>query len=131
MTVGRLAKSVGVNIQTIRYYERQKLLPRPRRQAAGYRQYGPLDVQRLRFILRAKAVGFTLKEIAALLALRVDPQTGCQDVQSIAQEALHHIEDRLRELERFQTALIELIRLCSGKGPASECPILELLEKNS
>jgi Hg(II)-responsive transcriptional regulator len=131
MTVGRLAKSVGVNIQTIRYYERQKLLPRPRRREAGYRQYGPSDVQRLRFILRAKAVGFTLKEISALLALRVDPQTGCRDVQSIAQEALHHIENRLRELERFQTALIELIRLCGGKGSASECPILELLEKNS
>lgn len=131
MTVGQLARSVGINVETIRYYERKKLLPKPRRREAGYRQYEKTDVQRLRFILRAKGVGFTLKEISALLALRLDPQTGCRDVQSIAQEALHHIENRLRELERFHTALIELIRLCGGKGSTSECPILELFDKNS
>ncbi len=131
MTIGRLAKSVGVHVQTIRYYERKKLLPSPRRREAGYRQYGPEDVQRLRFILRAKKVGFTLNDISVLLALRVNPRTGCEEVRTIAREALRHIEERMQELARFRSALNDLLAQCSGKGPSSDCPVLELLEKNS
>ena len=79
-TIGELAGAVGVNVQTVRYYERRGLLPKPKRRASGYREYLATDVARLEFIRRAQALGFTLSEIEQLLALRVDPRTTPEDV---------------------------------------------------
>ena len=129
LTIGQLAKRAQVNVETIRYYERRGLLPAPARQAPGYRQYSQDDVAYLQFIWRAKSLGFSLKEIAALLALRVDPKTTCEDMRQQAQHKLAEVEAKIHTLERIQGALQQLIVACSGQGPTSACPILEALSR--
>ncbi len=88
MTVGRLAKTAGVNIETIRYYERRGLLPEPTRKESGYRLYSDEDVKRLQIILRAKELGFALREIQELLELRVDVKTNCDEVRTETEEKI-------------------------------------------
>ncbi len=127
LTVGQLAKQARVNIETIRYYERRGLLPEPARRESGYRQYSPQDVAYLRFIRRAKALGFSLKEIAELLALRVDPETTCEDVRKRAERKIADVEDKIQTLARIKGVLQQLVVSCSGQGPTSTCPILEAL----
>jgi len=129
MTIGRLAKRVGVNIDTIRYYERNGLIPEAVRRASGYREYEAADVRRLRFILRAKDLGFTLAEIGELLDLRVDPTKSCADVRTVGRAKMADIESKMLDLARIQAALTELVRTCRGKGPTSDCPILDALDE--
>src|SRR5947209_4537677 len=128
LTIGELARRAGVGVETVRFYERQGLLAEPARRASGYRQYGEDIVARLRFIRRAKELGFTLKEIAELLALRLDPDTTCADVRQRAVAKLADVESKLRDLRRIKKALRKLTATCSGYGPAGDCPILEALE---
>jgi Hg(II)-responsive transcriptional regulator len=128
LTIGEVAKIVGVNIQTVRYYERQKLIPAPPRRESGYRQYPEERVRYIRFIKRAQGLGFTLREIAGLLALRVGPDTTCGDVKMRAEEKIADIEGKIRTLQKMREVLTELAASCSGSGSAGECPILEALE---
>ena len=130
LTIGRLAKQAEVNIQTIRYYERRGLLPTPDRTASNYRTYPEATVRRVRFIKRAQELGFTLKEIGELLALRTSPSSCCEDVRAQSTAKLNNIEEKIRSLEEMREALAKLVRACSGKGPTSECPILDFLESD-
>ncbi|RMD89859.1 MAG: MerR family transcriptional regulator [Calditrichaeota bacterium] len=131
MKIGELAKSAGVNIETIRYYERRGLIPEPPRRESGYRIYSDEDLQRLLFIRRAKELGFSLNEIKELLTLRMDPETTSYDFHQAVQVKLEKIEEKIIELQRIHKALKELLATCNGKLPLSECPILETLEKDN
>jgi len=129
LTIGQVAKQVGVGLETIRFYERRGLIEEPPRRASGYRDYPPDTIARVRFIRRAKELGFSLKEIAELLSLRVDQDTTCADVKARAETKIADIQERVRALQCMKRALTKLAASCRGSGPASECPILEALEE--
>ncbi|BFI96457.1 MAG: Cu(I)-responsive transcriptional regulator [Rhodanobacter sp.] len=124
LTIGAVAKRAGVAIDTIRYYEREGLLPEPARRASGYRSYGEETVAQLRFIRRAKDLGFTLEEIRELLALSADRQRGVKAVKKRAEQRLAAIEQRIAELQRVRDGLAQLVASCPGHGRPEECPIL-------
>lgn len=129
MTIGALARRAGVNVQTVRYYERRGLLTEPARRASGYREYGEGALERLRFIRRAQELGFTLAEIGELLELRLDPRTTAADVKARAREKVEEIEGKIRDLERIRGALEHLAGKCrGGRGPTGDCPLLQALE---
>ncbi len=129
--IGQLAKRTGVNIETIRYYERRGLLPEPPRRASGYRQYSPDAVARLEFIRHGKELGFSLTEIAELLVLRVDPDTSCADVKARAEAKIMDVRNKIMSLLRIEKALTRLAAQCRGRGPTSDCPILDALSGES
>ena len=128
LTIGQLAKEASVNVETIRYYERRGLIPKPPRPDSGYRRYPLEHVARLELIKRAKELGFSLKEISELLSLRVNPKTTCSDVKRRAELKIADIEEKIRVLRRMERALRKLADACRGTGPKSECPIIEFLE---
>lgn len=128
LTIGQLAKKAQVNIETVRYYERRGLIPEPSRSESGYRQYSQDAVVHIKFIKRAKELGFSLKEIWELLTLRVDPDTTCGDVKRRAEDKIVDIEEKIQALQRMKKALIKLTAACTGRGPTSECPIMEELD---
>jgi DNA-binding transcriptional MerR regulator len=123
--IGTLAKRAGVGIDTVRYYERNGLLSPRTRLASGYRRYGELELSRLRFIRRAQALGFTLKEIQDLLA--ISAQKDVKRVKRAAQTKLADVEERIAALERVRDGLSTLIAACPGHGRAADCPILKAL----
>lgn len=127
ITIGAVARRAGVGIDTIRYYERMSLLPKPQRRLSGYRDYGPDAVERLRFIRRAKDLGFTLEEIRELLALSTDRERGVKTVKQRAEAQLDEVEQRIRELQRMKRGLKQLIDACPGHGALEHCPILRAL----
>ncbi len=127
MKIGELAKRCDVNIDTIRYYERQGLMPAPDRLASGYRQYQTLDIARLRFVRRAKMLGFTLDEIQELLALSDHRDEDMGELKAAATAKLADIEVRLAELVRIRDGLQTLIEACPGHGALAQCPILYAL----
>lgn len=128
LTIGKVARGAGLAIDTVRYYEREGLLNKPARTAAGYRHYSSDAVARLRFIRQAKDLGFTLSEIKELLALRVAPGKSCADVRAHAEAKIADVDRRIASLKRVRGALMKLASACTGKGPISQCPILEALE---
>ncbi|HEY9478555.1 MAG TPA: heavy metal-responsive transcriptional regulator [Gemmatimonadaceae bacterium] len=128
LTIGELAGAVGVNVQTVRYYERRGLLPKPKRRASGYREYLTSDVARLEFIRRAQALGFTLSEIQQLLALRVDPRTTPEDVHRHVEEKIAGVESKISDLTRISSALKKMAAACHTHGALGDCPFLEALE---
>ena len=127
MQIGQLATQAGVAIDTVRYYERQGLLPPPERRASGYRQYGQDDISRLRFIRRAKDLGFSLQEIQDLLRLSGSPDADRGEVRALAQHRLADIERRMRELDAMRATLATLVGQCSGHGSLEGCPIIDTL----
>ena len=127
LSIGTVAKRVGVTIDTIRYYEREGLLPAPVRRASGYRSYAEGTLVQLRFIRRAKDLGFTLEEIRELLALSADRQHGVKAVKRRAQQRLAAIEQRIAELQRLRDGLAQLVAACPGHGKPEACPILRAL----
>jgi MerR family mercuric resistance operon transcriptional regulator len=129
LTIGQVARCAGVGVETVRFYERQGLLEEPARRDSGYRQYPEDVVARLRFIRRAKELGFSLKEIKELLALRVDPDTTCAEIKQRAQAKIADVEEKIRALQRIKKALVRLTAVCRGRGPTNECPILDALDK--
>lgn len=129
LSIGQVAKATDVGIETIRFYEREGLLAEPPRRRSGYRQYPPEAVARVRFIRRAKELGFTLKEIGELLDLRIDPERSCADVRALARAKLRDVEAKMDDLRRIQGALESLAAACRGRGPTSECPILDAIAK--
>ncbi|MGB9663834.1 MAG: heavy metal-responsive transcriptional regulator [Ignavibacteria bacterium] len=127
--VGQIAKQVGVNVETIRYYERIKLLPRPKRIESRYRIYDEMDLKRLLFIKHAKELGFTLREIKELIELRIDSKAKCKDVKSLTENKLRDIDNRIRVLQNIRKVLVKLIDQCVNEEISSmECPILEAIE---
>lgn len=128
LTIGRLAARAGVNVETVRYYERRGLLPEPARTDGRYRQYTPVALHRIEFIKRAKGLGFTLKEIRELLELRVEPGTNCEAVEAEAAVVIARIDTQMAQLERMRSALARLAEACRKRHPTAECPLLEALE---
>lgn len=125
MRIGELARKAGVNVQTVRYYERRGLLPEPERLESGYREYTPDCLDRLRFIRRSQELGFTLAEIEELLNLRTDPHTTAADVKRLAQAKITDIDAKIRDLRQIQRALSHLVGQCRGaNGPTGNCPLL-------
>ena len=129
VTIGKLAQKAGVNIETIRFYERKSLMPKPVRKPSGFRLYSDADLKRLNFILMAKRHGFTLTEIKDLLELRVNPQSTCEEIRIKANEKIRVIEKKLLELKRMKKALQTLAASCYGANPIDECPILEAFDR--
>ena len=128
LTIGNLARLGGVNLETIRYYERQKLLPKPPRTPGGYRLFPQETARRLRFIKRAQDLGFSLNEIRELLELRIAPRAGRADVRARAEAKIGDVEQKIRALEAIRKTLRKLTERCDGCGPLDECPILESLD---
>jgi len=127
ITIGRLAKAAGVNVDTIRYYERQGLLPHASRRESGYREYANGDVARLSFIRRAKELGFSLGDIGELLSLSSDRHSGVRGVKRKAEERLADVERKIDELKRVRRGLKTLIDACPGHGELATCPIVAAL----
>ena len=129
ITIGKLAKDIGIGAGALRYYERLGLLPPASRTASGYRMYGAAAAKRLRFIRRAQALGFSLEEIAELLALSDNPRARARDVKRVTQAKIADIERRIEALKRVKRGLATLEANCSGHGTVGECPILAALER--
>jgi len=130
ITIGALAKEARVNLQTIRYYEREGLIAEPPRTSSGYRMFFPDLVGRVRFVKRAQELGFSLAEIKELLALRVDGKAGCADIRQRTQIKVEDVKNKIRSLQAIKKALERLTATCNGTGPVSECPILENLDSD-
>lgn len=131
LTIGAVAKRVGVAIDTIRYYEREGLLPEPERRASGYRSYGESAIAQLGFIRRAKDLGFTLEEIRELLDLSADRARGVKAVKQRAQKRLATLDLKIAELQRIRDGLALLVEACPGHGKPEDCPILCALKNVS
>ena len=130
MRIGEVAREAGVNIQTLRYYERRGLLEQPRRTASGYRAYPSETVRVVRFVKRAQELGFTLVEIEELLRLRDRRVRSRERVQAHAAAKLSDIDERIQSLKAMREALTVLLDSCRCAGPP-ECPILEALDAES
>lgn len=127
MRIGETAAEAGVNIQTLRYYERRGLLTPATRRASGYREYGAGDVQRVRFIRRAQDLGFTLQEIADLLALQAEAAQSCGAVEKRASLTLGRIDEKIEDLRRMRSALAKYVNACRDRQSIENCPLLAAL----
>jgi MerR family mercuric resistance operon transcriptional regulator len=125
MTIGRIAAAAGVNVETIRFYQRLGLLAEPARPPGGVRRYGREFVSRLRFVKRAQQLGFSLAEVQRLLVLE-DPQS-CAKARSLAAEKLALVEVRIADLERMRGVLQELVARCDVRRGKVACPIIATL----
>ena len=130
MTRSEMAKRSGVNIETLRYYEKRKLIDPPPRSNTGYRLYSADDLLKIRFIKNAKGLGFTLKEIAELMKLRVRQNSGCESVLAKAKLKKSEVTDKIKDLQSMKKVLDQLIRKCERSVPTEDCPILESFESN-
>jgi MerR family mercuric resistance operon transcriptional regulator len=125
LTIGRLAESAQVNVETVRYYQRRGLMREPARPTGSVRRYSDDDVRRIRFIKRAQQLGFTLEEVTNLLKL--EDGRSCRETEQLAQQKLSLVEARLTDLQRLRKTLRDLISRCeSGRGRIT-CPIIESL----
>ena len=125
-TIGRLAQAVGVNVETVRYYQRRGLLDTPLRRTSGFHHYSENDAELLRFIKRAQGSGFTLAEIEALLALRVSKS--CKETRALAAKKLAMVEERLRDLRRLRRELRAWVDACDHNPKNSPCPTIRRFE---
>lgn len=125
--ISQLAAEAGVPIDTVRYYERNGLIAEPPRRPSGYREYPPETIKRLRFIRRAKELGFTLEEVGELLDLGSRPAGDMAGLKHAAREKLAVVDAKIAELKRVQKGLRKLIEACPGHGALRECPILSAL----
>ncbi len=117
-------------METVRFYERKQLIAQPRRPVSGRRQYGVEITDRIRFIRRAQGLGFSLAEVRQLLELRLDPRRSCSEVKAEAESKIASIDARITSLRRMRKSLLSLVRSCSGEGPVSSCPILDVIDSN-
>lgn len=127
LPIGELAKRSGVNIETIRYYERAKLLSPPPRTASGRRVYDLKDIRILVFVRRSRELGFSLDEIRALLRLGGPEKASCREVREIAAHHLEDIRSKLRDLKKLERLLATTVSRCSGRT-APDCPVLDILD---
>lgn len=128
LTIGKVARRTGIGVETIRFYEREGLIEEPARKESGYRAFNESVVRRLRFIRRAKDLGFTLNEIKELLSLRVDPAASCGDVKARTERKIADVESKIESLQRIRQALSSLAAACHEEADTSECPILDAFE---
>ena len=129
--IGVLARQADVATETLRYYERLGLIRPMGRSAGNYRLYGDEARHRLNFIRRAQTLGFSLEDIAELMSLHHKAGSKAKEARRITQRRLLEVEDKIADLERMRLGLAEMLELCDGKGPASDCPILAALEMSS
>jgi len=129
LTIGKVAKQSRVNIQTVRYYERRRMLTVNRRTEAGYRLYAPEAVRVIRFIKNSQELGFTLTEIAKLLRLRVGHTGQCGPVKRQAEVRLKIVSEKIADLRAMEKVLERLIRTCKAWGTTEVCPMLDSLEE--
>lgn len=124
LTIGKLAERAGVNVETIRYYERTGMIEQPPRPPGGFRHYDRSVLDRIRFIKKAQTLGFTLDEIKTLLALS---GARCTEIQSIAETHLEDVQAKIRDLKQLETVLADLVGQCRAQVDKAECPIVESL----
>lgn len=124
MTIGEAARESGVSAKMIRYYEESGLIPAAGRTGSGYRTYGPKEVQVLRFVRRARDLGFPMEKVADLLALWRDRDRASADVKRLAQDQISALDQRIREMEAMKASLSHLVHCCAGDD-RPDCPILE------
>lgn len=129
MTIGQVARQAGVGIETVRFYEREGLLEEPDRKESGYRVFESGAVRRLRFIKRAKELGFTLKEIKGLILLGRDDEATRADLKDQALSKISLIDAKIADLQRIRSSLAHLAGECDGHGPVAGCPIWEALNE--
>ncbi len=128
MKIGEFSRLAGVSVDTVRYYEGRGLLEKPARRESGYRVYSGKDLRRLRFIIHAKELGFTLHEIGQLLSIRSDGSE-CESVKALAEQKAEEMEERMRKMARMRDVLLELAEKCGERGGLDPCPILKALEE--
>jgi len=129
MRIGELARSVGVSVETIRYYQRIGLLELPQKPYGRTRSYGTEDLQRVRFIRRAQQLGFSLDDIRSLLELS---SSDCEQVQKLAAEKLNLVQEKLSQLRRIESVLTNTLKQCAKRKGYQPCPVIEsLTESNS
>ncbi|MBI4541361.1 MAG: MerR family transcriptional regulator [Gemmatimonadetes bacterium] len=131
MRIGTVAARAGVNVQTLRYYERRGLLARPERSPSGYREYGPETVRIIRFIKRAQELGFTLREIQDLLRLREAGGRNRRRARQLAGAKIQDVDQKIWRLQSIKRALVTLVESCACAGSEPECPILEALDDDA
>ncbi|MEE8060076.1 MAG: Hg(II)-responsive transcriptional regulator [Pseudomonadales bacterium] len=124
LTIGAIADQAGVNVETIRYYQRKGLILEPPKPASGFRVYSAETIDRLRFIHRAKALGFTLVEIITLLQLSA---SDCTKTRSLTQQKLKLIRSKIADLQSIEVALEQLVTQCESSRPSTDCPIIAAL----
>lgn len=128
MSIGQAASQAGVGIETVRFYERQGLIERPRKpEGTGVRCYPADLVKRIRFIREAQQLGFTLREASELLALRADPSASCLEVREQATAKLQDVRQKIERLRQIGAALESLIASCPGRGALQACSIMDAL----
>ena len=125
LTIGRLAEEAGVNVETIRYYQRRRLMAEPDKPMSGHRRYASDAIQRVRFIKRAQVLGFTLDEVGSLLEL--DEARACAETRELAAHKLQVIEEKLADLKAMRKALTALLRQCDAGATKGNCPIIHAL----
>ena len=129
LRISEVAAQAGVNIQTLRYYERRGILDEPGRRPSGYREYQPESVRVVRFIKRAQELGFTLTEIEELLRLRQDRTATCAEVRKAATAKIEDVDQKVKTLRAMSRALHVLVDSCRSDGTTRECPILEAIDR--
>ena len=127
LIISRAANRAGVSIETIRFYERKGLIDQPQKPVSGYRTYPVETVRRIKFIRQAQELGFSLREIDELLALKAAPGTDCSDVHNRATAKLREVDTKIEHLQGIRVALQELISVCPGRGALRTCTIMESL----
>lgn len=129
LAIGALSKHTGTNVETIRYYERVRLLPAPARSAGGYRQYGTGHLKRLNFIRRARALGFSIGEVRTLLRLADERRRPCAEVRAVADAHLRDVRDKIADLRRMERVLKATVAMCAS-GKQTDCAVIEALYRN-
>lgn len=127
LKIGGLAKRAGAQVETIRYYEREGLLPAPARSDGNYRLYGPAHIERLQFIRHCRSLDMTLDEIRKLLSLRDTPEESCNEVNLLLDRHIEHVSQRIREMQSLQKQLKTLRGTCHSAQAAKDCEILQTL----
>lgn len=128
-TIGQVAEEARVGVETVRFYQRSGLIPEPPRRSTEHRRYSPDAVARIRFIRGAQNVGFSLKEIEDLMALRIEPGASKSEVKAQAVLKVAEIDAKIRDLQRMRDTLVKLIGACEGMGSLDDCPILEAFDR--
>ena len=124
-TIGKLARELGINVETVRFYERRGLIEQPPKPLSGYRVYPEETLNRIRFIKRAQELGFTLDEIAGLLHLNDNP---CSQVQELALGKLDSLQQKIADLRRLEVALKSVLKQCESNPDKSRCPVIDALQ---
>jgi Hg(II)-responsive transcriptional regulator len=131
MRSGQVARQAGVNVETLRYYERRGLLPSPPREGSGYRAYGSDAVRIVRFVKRAQELGFSLDDVEALLELAGGGPDGCEAVQRLTGERIAELDRRIADLQAMRTSLLRLVATCHRPRRDRECPLIRSIETDA